>query len=73
VVEGLEAGADDYLVKPVNLSELRARLHVGVRGIAAGTAIEEGRRAPGDARQSASAARPAANLQLLQAHPQRSE
>jgi CheY-like chemotaxis protein len=31
VVEGLEAGADDYLVKPVNLSELRARLHVGVR------------------------------------------
>jgi phosphoserine phosphatase RsbU/P len=33
VVEGLEAGADDYLVKPVNLSELRARLHVGVRVI----------------------------------------
>jgi phosphoserine phosphatase RsbU/P len=31
LVEGLEAGADDYLVKPVNLSELRARLHVGVR------------------------------------------
>jgi sigma-B regulation protein RsbU (phosphoserine phosphatase) len=31
VVAGLEAGADDYLVKPVNLSELRARLHVGVR------------------------------------------
>jgi phosphoserine phosphatase RsbU/P len=30
-VAGLEAGADDYLVKPVNLSELRARLHVGVR------------------------------------------
>ena len=31
IVAGLEAGADDYLVKPVNLSELRARLHVGVR------------------------------------------
>ena len=31
IVAGLEAGADDYLVKPVNLSELRARIHVGVR------------------------------------------
>jgi len=31
IVAGLEAGADDYLVKPVNLSELRARVHVGVR------------------------------------------
>ena len=31
IVTGLEAGADDYLVKPVDLSELRARLQVGVR------------------------------------------
>jgi len=31
IVAGLEAGADDYLVKPVHLAELRARLHVGVR------------------------------------------
>jgi sigma-B regulation protein RsbU (phosphoserine phosphatase) len=31
VVAGLDAGADDYLVKPFDPEELRARLHVGVR------------------------------------------
>lgn len=31
VVVGLDAGANDYLVKPVNPEELRARLAVGVR------------------------------------------
>lgn len=30
-VRGLTAGADDYLVKPFDLPELRARLHVGKR------------------------------------------
>ena len=31
IVEGLDAGADDYLLKPVNKKELIARLRVGVR------------------------------------------
>ncbi len=31
VVAGLDAGADDYLIKPFDPDELRARLNVGVR------------------------------------------
>ena len=33
VVEGLDAGADDYLVKPVGKEELAARVRVGIRVI----------------------------------------
>ena len=31
VVAGLDAGADDYLIKAFDLEELRARVHVGIR------------------------------------------
>ncbi len=31
IVRGLEAGADDYIIKPFESSELQARIHVGCR------------------------------------------
>ncbi len=41
VVHGLESGADDYIVKPFNQDELRARVQVGARVVRLQRALAE--------------------------------
>lgn len=41
IVEGLEAGANDYITKPFNANELRARIQVGKRVIDLQTALSD--------------------------------
>jgi phosphoserine phosphatase RsbU/P len=41
IVQGLEAGADDYVMKPFDTAELRARMQVGVRVVNLQTTLAE--------------------------------
>jgi len=41
MVQGLEAGANDYITKPFDAAELRARMQVGVRVVNLQTALAE--------------------------------
>ncbi len=41
IVDGLQAGADDYVVKPFDRDELRARVQAGVRIVELQTALAE--------------------------------
>lgn len=41
VVEGIEAGADDYVVKPFDATELKARINAGIRIIELQQALHE--------------------------------
>ena len=47
IVQGLEAGADDYIKKPYNNEELRARIYVGVRMLKLQNALKDNEKLQG--------------------------
>lgn len=67
VVHGLEGGADDFLTKPVNASELRARLSAGERILRMERELTEKNRLLGEAFSEISTLYDAVNRDLQQA------
>lgn len=69
VVSGLDAGGDDYLVKPFHLSELLARIRSHLRRVSATTAAPEAPLEAGDLRVERSARRAWLGTQELALRP----
>ena len=67
VAQGLNAGADDFLTKPVNANELRARIAAGERILAMQRELSETNRVIGDTLQRLQAAYDSIDRDLMQA------
>ncbi|HEY4279106.1 MAG TPA: response regulator transcription factor [Conexibacter sp.] len=71
IVAGLDAGADDYLVKPFRLAELLARVRAHLRRVAAETPADDGQRSlrAGELRVDPAARRAWRGTRVLELRP----
>ena len=69
IIEGLDAGADDYLAKPFDHEELQARIRVGIRTIELRQRLADRIKQHEEALSQPRASRYPADLLLLQEYP----